>query len=89
MEKKVLKKGSEKKICGVCSGLAEYMNVDVTVIRLATVLLSFFSGLGVVGYIVGALIMRERSINPTNIKKIFEFNGLDVINIENKIVTTL
>lgn len=39
--------------------------------------------------IVGALIMRERSINPTNIKKIFEFNGLDVINIENKIVTTL
>lgn len=57
MEKKVLKKGSEKKICGVCSGLAEYMNVDVTVIRLATVLLSFFSGLGVIGYIVGALIM--------------------------------
>ena len=39
--------------------------------------------------IVGALIMRERSNNPSNIKKIFEFNGLDVINIENKIVTTL
>ena len=39
--------------------------------------------------IVGALIMRERANNPENIKKIFEFNGLDVINIENKIVTTL
>ncbi len=39
--------------------------------------------------IVGALIMRERANNPSNIKKIFEFNGLDVINIENKIVTTL
>lgn len=39
--------------------------------------------------IVGALIMRERANNPSNVKKIFEFNGLDVINIENKIVTTL
>lgn len=36
--------------------------------------------------IVGALIMRERANNPDNIKKIFEFNGIDVINIKNKIV---
>ena len=37
--------------------------------------------------IVGALIVRERSHNPNNIKKIFEFCGIDVINIEEKIVT--
>ena len=37
--------------------------------------------------IVGALIVRERSRNPNNIKKIFEFCGIDVINIEEKIVT--
>ncbi len=37
--------------------------------------------------IVGALIVRERSNNPDNIKKIFEFGGIDVINIEEKIVT--
>ena len=39
--------------------------------------------------IVGALIMRERSKNPENIEKIFEFGNLDVINIKNKIVTIL
>ena len=39
--------------------------------------------------IVGALIMRERAKNPSNIKTIFNFNGIDVINIEQKIVTTL
>ncbi len=37
--------------------------------------------------LVGALIMRERANNPKNIKKIFEFHGIDVINIEEKIVT--
>ena len=30
-EKKLYKKTSEKKICGVCAGLAEYLNMDVTV----------------------------------------------------------
>jgi len=37
--------------------------------------------------VVGALIMRERTKNPENIHKIFDFNGIDVINIKNKIVT--
>lgn len=39
--------------------------------------------------LVGALIMRERANNPKNIKKIFEFHGIDVINIEEKIVTKI
>ena len=38
-EKKLYKKTSEKKICGVCAGLAEYLNMDVTVVRLLFVLL--------------------------------------------------
>ena len=37
--------------------------------------------------VVGALIMRERTNNPNNIKTIFEFNGIEIINIKNKIVT--
>lgn len=42
-EKKLYKKTSEKKICGVCAGLAEYLNMDVTVVRLLFVLLSLSS----------------------------------------------
>ena len=37
--------------------------------------------------IVGALIMRERANNPTNIKKLFDFGGLEVINIAKAINT--
>ena len=37
--------------------------------------------------VVGALIMRERANHPDNIHKIFDFNGIDVINIKDKIVT--
>jgi len=39
--------------------------------------------------VVGALIMRERAKNPQNVHKIFDFNGIDVINIKNKIVTNI
>ena len=35
--------------------------------------------------IVGALIMRERAKNPDNIKKLFDFSGLEVINIAKSI----
>ena len=40
MEPKRLTKGHTKMICGVCSGLAEYLNVDVTLVRLGTAVLT-------------------------------------------------
>lgn len=43
-------------LCGVCLGLADYLEMDVTVIRLITVLLGC-SGAGFVAYIAAALIM--------------------------------
>lgn len=57
--KKLYKKTSEKKICGVCAGLAEYLNIDVTVVRVLFVLLSLFTtGFpGLLVYIIMALVM--------------------------------
>ena len=40
--KKLYKKTSEKKICGVCAGLAEYLNIDVTVVRVLLKLVKNF-----------------------------------------------
>jgi phage shock protein C len=57
MEKKILTKGKNPMFLGVCDGLADYLGTDVTAIRIATVLLSFFSGFGLVAYIVGAILM--------------------------------
>ena len=60
MEPKRLTKGHTKMICGVCSGLAEYLNVDVTLVRLGTAVLTAVWGTGLVAYIVAAIIMPRR-----------------------------
>ena len=57
--KKLYKSYKDKKICGVCGGIAEYLNADATLIRLAFVLISMAAGTGVLAYFIAALIMPE------------------------------
>lgn len=59
MTERVLRKSSNKKLAGVCGGVAEYLGVDPTIIRLIWALTILFTGVGVVAYIVAALIMDE------------------------------
>ena len=59
-QKKLTKSSKDRKICGVCGGIAEYLNVDPTVIRLLAVLL-LCTGSGLIAYIVAALIMPEET----------------------------
>ena len=59
MDKKLFKSKKDKKICGVCGGLAEYFNVDVTIVRLVTAALVLFAGGGLIAYIIAAIIMPE------------------------------
>lgn len=60
MEKKKLhKSATDKKLCGVCGGLAEYLNVDPTIIRLIWALAVVFAGTGLLAYLVAALVMPE------------------------------
>lgn len=58
---------SDRKIAGVCGGLAEYFNLDPTVVRVAWAVLTVVPGgivLGVVAYLVGWFIMPTERI-PT------------------------
>lgn len=56
--KKGLYKSRNKIFFGVCGGIAEYFNIDPTIVRLLTVLLSFFGiGCGILIYIIAAIIM--------------------------------
>ena len=59
MENKRLRKSEERKICGVCGGIAEYLNVDPTVIRLLWVLVCLAGGSGIIAYIIAAVIMPD------------------------------
>ena len=56
MQKK-LYLGKDKKLCGVCSGIGEYLEVDATVIRLAWIVFCLMGGSGVLAYIIAALII--------------------------------
>ncbi|MCH5273660.1 MAG: PspC domain-containing protein [Lachnospiraceae bacterium] len=57
--KKLTKSRTDRKICGVCGGLAEYLNLDSTFIRLAWVILVLAAGTGVLAYIIAAIVMPE------------------------------
>ena len=57
MQKKLYKSNTDKKLDGVCAGIGEYFDVDPTVIRLLWVLAVLFAGVGVLAYIVAAIIM--------------------------------
>lgn len=46
-----------KMICGVCGGIAEYINIDPTIVRLLWAISIFAGGFGVLLYIIAAIIM--------------------------------
>jgi len=46
-------------ICGVCGGIAEYFNIDPTIVRLAWIIFCLAGGSGILGYIIAALVMPE------------------------------
>ena len=58
--KKLFRSSTDRKICGVCGGIAEYFNIDSTLVRLGVVLLSCLAfGTGVLAYIIAAIVMPE------------------------------
>ncbi|HHY81098.1 MAG TPA: PspC domain-containing protein [Clostridiales bacterium] len=65
MQKKLYLSETDKKLCGVCGGIGEYFDIDSTLIRLAWVILSFFSlGIGgIIIYIIASLIIPKRQQN--------------------------
>ncbi len=62
MEKRLYKSSTDKKLDGVCAGIAEYLNLDPTVVRLLWVLATFFLGAGILAYIVAALVMPRKPL---------------------------
>ncbi len=59
MTKKLYRSRSDKKLNGVCGGLAEYFGVDATIVRLLFVLLALAGGPGVILYFILWAIVPE------------------------------
>lgn len=57
MSDKRLKKSRDKKLCGVCGGVAEYLDMDPTIVRIIWLVLVLCAGTGVLAYIIAAILM--------------------------------
>ena len=57
MEKKLYKSETNKMLAGVCGGIAEYFNIDPTLVRLGWVVFCALGGSGLLAYIIMALII--------------------------------
>jgi phage shock protein C len=66
MEKKLYRDEQNKTIAGVCAGLAEYLSIDVTIVRLVFLLALVFHGGGFLAYVIFWIVMP---------KKIYGFNA--------------
>lgn len=59
MKKRLYRSKTNKKLAGICGGIAEYFDLDPTLIRLAWVLFSCMGGSGIVAYIICAIIVPQ------------------------------
>ena len=57
MKKTLYKSRKGRFLFGVCGGLAEYFDVDPTLVRLACGLLCLYAGTGLLAYVVAACII--------------------------------
>lgn len=59
MDRRLFKSRYDKKLCGVCGGIAQFFNLDSTLIRLAWIIFTCLGGSGIIAYIIAAIIMPE------------------------------
>jgi phage shock protein C len=57
MKKRLYRSQQHKMIAGVCGGIAEYFDVDPTLVRLAWVLFGFAAGSGILAYVIAWIIV--------------------------------
>ena len=57
MDKRLYKSNENRMIDGVCGGIAEYINMDPTIVRLGWVLFCTLGGSGIIAYIIAAIII--------------------------------
>jgi phage shock protein C len=60
--KKLMRSRTDKKIAGVCAGFAEYLDLDVTLLRILWLMLVCVGGWGVIGYFIAWIAMPQEPL---------------------------
>ena len=58
-KKRLYKSRNNKMLCGVCAGIADYFNIDPTIVRVLWAVLALAAGSGILAYILCAIFMPE------------------------------
>ena len=66
-EKRLVRSRNDKMLFGVCGGLADYLNIDPVIVRLLVALLTLWNGVGLLVYLVLALIMPQEAENAPKV----------------------
>lgn len=61
LSKRLVRSERNRRLAGVCGGLADYLDIDATLVRLAFVVLAFASGVGLMLYVIMAVITPTES----------------------------
>ena len=67
--KKLYRAEDDRKVAGVCGGIAQYFDIDSTIIRLAFLFMVLAWGTGILAYLVAALVVPNESQVEMVIKK--------------------
>jgi len=59
MEKRLHRSRNDRKLAGVCGGIAEYYGWDPTLVRVAWIVLTLLGGSGILIYLIMWLVMPE------------------------------
>lgn len=59
MEKRLYRSNKNKMLAGVCGGIAEYFNIDPTLVRLGLILFCALGGSGIIAYIIAAIVIPQ------------------------------
>lgn len=64
MKKRLYRTRTDRKLAGVCGGVAEYFNIDPTIVRVVWALLAFFYGTSILLYVIMAFVVPEKPDAP-------------------------
>ena len=60
--KKLTRSRTDSKIAGVCGGFADYLELDVTLVRILWLMLVLFGGWGLLGYLIAWIVMPQEPL---------------------------
>jgi phage shock protein C len=75
--KRLYRKPEGRIVAGVCTGLADYLGVDVTIIRLAFAALTIFGGAGVLLYLIAWALVPEEGEKASIVEEFVHKNKDD------------